>query len=181
MPFRFAFAIVAAAALLNAPAASAAVDQAEYESAVAAVTAVDPSIQAPPNSPDRDLVVGASRNENATLAMAAHSGPNGEDPQGHGVAIAPNTRTHFEVTCLRIVGIHAVAGGVVTRTTNPNFQPGITELLVAVRDTTLPGGAGDGHSVIVGPAESCALVPLEGTIVPHDHGNWVVSDAVGLP
>jgi hypothetical protein len=178
---RFASAVAAAAAVLViAPGASAAVDPAEYDSAVAAVSAVDPSIQSPSNSTDRDFVVGTSRNEDATLAMAAQSGPNGEDPRGQGVAIAPNTRTHFEVTCLRIVGNHAVAGGVVTRSTNPGLPVG-DELLVAVRDTTLPGGELDGHSVIEAPAESCAVVPLEGTIVPHEHGNWVVSDAVGLP
>jgi hypothetical protein len=180
MPLRIAFALAAAAAaLVIAPGASAAVDPAEYEAVVDAVHAVDPSIVPPPNSPDRDFVVGTSRNDGATLALAAQSGPNGEDPRGEGVAIAPNTRTHFEVTCLHVVANFAVAGAVVTRSTNPALPPG-EELLIPVRDTTLPGGELDGSTVIVLPAESCAA-PLAGFVPAHEHGNWVVSDAVALP
>lgn len=169
--------VVAAAALVFAPGVVAAVDPAEYASVVADVQAVDESIAAPASSPDGDFVVGVSRNEDATLALTAQSGPNGEDPRGRGVAIAPSTRTHFEVTCLHVVGTVATVGVVVTRST---FLPPGMELLISVRDTTLPGGAGDGHSVIALPAETCAL-PLEGTILPHEHGNWIVRDAVGLP
>jgi hypothetical protein len=178
MPLRAASALATAAiALTIVSGATAAVDPAEYESVVEAVHAVDASIAAPPNSPDHDFVVGTSRNGDATLAMAAQSGPNGEDPQGEGVAIAPNTRTHFEVTCLHVTGNFAVAGVVVTRST---FLPAGMELLIPVRDTTLPGGELDGHNVIALPAQSCAA-PLAGLVPPHEHGNWIVSDAIALP
>ena len=160
-----------------APAATASVDAVEYEAAAAAVTEVEPTIDVPAMSPTRDSVVGTSRNEDATLALTARSGPNGEDPEGQGVAIAPNTRTQFDVTCLHVMGTLATVGVVVTRSTL--LAPG-TELLISIRDTTLPGGEGDGHSVIAGPAATCA-VPLVGVIPPHEHGNWVVEDAIGSP
>ena len=180
MPLRIASALAAcAAALLVVPVAGAAVDPAEYGAVVEAVQAVDASIAAPPDSPERDLVVGTSRNQDTTLAMAAHSGPNGEDPRGNGVAIAPSTRTHFDVTCVDVAGNLAAVGVVVTRS---NLLPPGTELLVFVRDTTLPGGMGDGHNVIVLAAASCvgsALVAA--TVPPHDHGNWIVSDGLALP
>jgi hypothetical protein len=168
-----------AAALIIAPGASAAVDPAEYESVVEAVHAVDASIAAPPNLPDRDFVVGTSRNEDATLALAAQSGPNGEDPRGQGVAIAPSTRTQFEVTCLDVLGNLAAVGAVVTRST---LLPEGTELVIFVRDTTAPGGLGDGHQVIALPAESCeGTAALALTVPPHEHGNWIVSDALAVP
>jgi hypothetical protein len=171
--------VAASVALVIVPGAAAAVDPVEYESAVAAVNAVDDSIAAPANSTDRDFVVGTSRNEDATLALAAHSGPNGEDPGGQGVAIAPGTRTHFDVTCLDVVGTLAAVGVVVTRST---LLPPGTESVIFVRDTSAPGGAGDGHNVIGLPAQSCeGAAPVAATVPPHEHGNWVVSDAVALP
>jgi hypothetical protein len=180
MLFRVAFATaVAAAALVIAPGATAAVDPLEYESAVTAMHAVDRSIPAPANASDRDFVVGASRNEDATLALAAQSGPNGEDPRGQGVAIAPSTRTQFEVTCLDVLGPLAAVGVIVTRST---FLPEGFELVIFVRDTMAPGGMGDGHNVIALPAESCeGAAPLAATVPPHEHGNWVVGDAIALP
>ena len=67
----------------------------------------------------------------------------------------------------------------VTRST---FLPEGTELIVFVRDTGAPGGEGDGHTAIALPAETCeGSAPLALTVPPHEHGNWVVNDAVAGP
>lgn len=180
MPFRLALALTAVgAALAVAPAAIASVDAVEYEAAATAVTTVEPTIDVPALSFSRDSVVGTSRNGDATLALTARSGPNGEDPEGQGVAIAPSTRTQFDVTCLDTLGGFAAVGVVVTRSTF--LAPG-TELVVFVRDTMAPGGVGDGHNVIQLPAQSCeGSAALAATVPPHEHGNWVVEDAIGTP
>lgn len=171
--------VVGSAALVFAAAAAAAVDPAEYDSALASVQAVDESISVPANSSNEDFVAGASHNEDAVLALAARSGPNGESPTGNGVAIAPSTRTQFDVTCLDTLGGLAAVGVAVTRST---LLPVGTELIVFVRDTGLPGGMGDGHQVIALPAASCdGAAPLAATVPPHDEGNWVVNDALALP
>jgi hypothetical protein len=177
---RFALALVASSgALFLAAPAAAAVDPAEYDSAVANVLAVDASIDVPANSSSEDFVIGASHNEDAVLALTARSGANGEAPSGRGVATAPRTQTQFEVLCLDVAGNLAAVGVVVTRST---FLPVGTELIVFVRDTGLPGGMGDGHQVIALPAESCdGSAPLALTVPPHEAGNWAVNDAVALP
>jgi hypothetical protein len=172
-------AATASAAFVFVAGAAAAVDPAEYDSAVAGVHAVDESIQVAANSSSDDFVLGVSHNQDATLTLSAQSGPNGEDPQGQGIAVAPNTRAHFEVTCLDVAANLAAVGVVVTRS---NFLPVGTELIVFVRDTTLPGGASDGHNVIALPAETCeGSAPLAATVPPHDNGNWAVNDTVALP
>jgi hypothetical protein len=171
--------VVSSGALVLAAAAAATVDPAEYDSAVAGVEAVDESISVPANSSNEDFVVGAIHNEDAVLALAAHSGPNGEAPGGNGVAIAPSTRTQFDVTCLDTLGNLAAVGVIVTRST---LLPDGTELIIFVRDTGAPGGVGDGHQVIALPAASCdGAAPLAATVPPHEEGNWVVNDAVALP
>jgi hypothetical protein len=180
MPARIALALVTiSAALVVAGGAAAAVDPAEYESAVAGVLAVDESITVPANSSSEDFVLGASHNVDATLTLSAQSGPNGENPEGSGIAVSPSTRMHFDVTCLDVAGSLAAVGVVVTRS---DFLPVGTEFIVFVRDTTLPGGMGDGHDTISLPAESCeGMALVAATVPPHDAGNWAVNDAVALP
>ena len=177
---RLALATVAASVtLVVATAAAAAVDPVEYEAAVSAVQAVDESIAVAANSSDEDFVIGAGHNVNAVLALSAQSGPNGESPSGRGIATAPSTQTRFDVTCLDVAGNLAAVGVVVTRST---LLPVGTELIVFVRDTTLPGGTGDGHSVIALPAQACeGSAPVAATVPPHEHGNWTVNDAVAAP
>jgi hypothetical protein len=107
--------------------ASAGVDTAdplEYQSAVDAMLAADPTLDPSPNDGKHDFVVGGFQAESdLTLnwGVSAHSGPLGEDPLGHVSATAPLAKANtddkqgrWQVTCVNVVGKFAAIGGVPT-------------------------------------------------------------------
>jgi hypothetical protein len=169
-------------ALTVASAAGAAYDPAEYEAAVDALAAVDPTIEPAPDDPSNDFVVGAGHNITgmATLAISAHSGALGEDAFGQGTATAAvGTRLIFRVTCLAVVHNLASIGVVVEQ---GNLRPPGTEVLIFIRDSGLPGGEGDGVSTLAGEgitADQCpAFVAVAAVVPPIEAGNYLVHDAI---
>lgn len=157
-------------------ASAAAVSDPEVEpSAIAAIEAGDHLLAPTRSATGRDSVHGVGHNVDATLTVAATSGPLGEDVEGAAHANAPGTRVSLRVVCLAVSGGLASVGGVVERS---NLLPEGTELIVMIRDTGLHGGEGDGHSEIVADAASCpAFLAFAGAVPVQQSGNWLVRDA----
>src|SRR6266545_2547341 len=56
----------------------------DYGSAVESLYNFDPTLDPPPNDPNRDVVVGGAQDAfNSNVGLSAHSGPLGEAPFGH--------------------------------------------------------------------------------------------------
>lgn len=156
----------------------------DYQSATAALQAVDPSIDPPPNDPSKDFAVGGYQGiENNNVGFSAHSGPLGQDAQGKlsetvtgFFGMPPTTfQGRFVVTCLVTVGKDA-ALGLVPTTSASNDQT--DEFVLSVHDSGLPGGMGDLEAFIPGvPASACA-VGIGEAVFPIEHGNILVNDAL---
>jgi hypothetical protein len=108
------------------------VDLFSFQSAVDAAQAIDPSIAAPPNDGGHDFAVGGGRTASDDLGFgfSAHSGPLGQDPQGHmsfGLSLAPPfpkvAQVTVDVTCLTVVGNVATIGGEFTHVNAPGGGP----------------------------------------------------------
>jgi hypothetical protein len=150
-----------------------------FQAATETLLAADPTAVPPPEDPARDSVHGAGHNGGATLALSAWSGPIGDEPTGTGVANSGggfHTHVRFEVTCLAVAGNLASVGVVVV---GGNLLPEGTESIISIRDSGLPGGTGDGYSVIAAEAETCAaLLPIAAVVPPMETGNFHVRDAL---
>src|SRR5205085_1108030 len=85
MPRKVLLALAAALLATALPAvASADYSLLDFESATDALQAVDPTIDPPPNDRSNDFAVGGFQGErNNNVGFSAHSGPLGENPQGH--------------------------------------------------------------------------------------------------
>jgi hypothetical protein len=183
--------VLAVGALLFPSSASATHDLLDFQSAVDAMHAVDPTLAPPPNDGRHDFVVGGARRtepgEPQNVGVSAHSGPLGEDPFGHvSSTIIPDeepaatNQVRFRVTCLRVAGNLAAIGGIQTNAASNDSPPGANFVLV-VRDSGLPGGTGDGFQLLIGRtiAEECAdFLPRAGGAPPIQHGNILVHDAM---
>jgi hypothetical protein len=112
------------------------------------------------------------------VGLHAASGPAGENPSGHESATRPgDTRYRLRVTCLAVDGNLAAYGTVIVKSNNPAFPPG-TEFVEVVRDSGLPGGAGDGWELFEEPAATCASFVGEAATAPDiARGNISVHDA----
>jgi hypothetical protein len=126
----------------------------EYEEAVDALHAVDPTIQPAANDPGKDKAVGGFKGpiEFNQFGFSAHSAPNGDDPKGQLTESDPQTfRGRWNVVCLFVAGNEAVLG------LEPSGGDAQNERWVTVLDGG-PGGTGDLFGVAEGvDAEDCFL------------------------
>jgi hypothetical protein len=160
--------------------ASATNDLLEFQSAVDAMRAVDPTLEPPPNDGRRDFTVGAVHSTAATFAFSAHSGPLGEEPFGHiSVTIAKSDsdvkQGRYRVTCLDVRANLAVVVGVPTRASD--FP---VPLVLMLRDGG-PGGTLDGSAQTSTASPQDCHNPLYFVFAagarPFPNGNILVRDA----
>jgi hypothetical protein len=170
-----AFAFVLAAGTTNAGI----VDLLDFQAAVDAALAADPTLDSPPNDGGHDFVVGGFQGTgDNNIGFSAHSGPLGEEPFGHLSQTIPQGRKdRFTVTCLAVAGNRAALGLTPTDAASNEF---VGERVLAVMDSGLPGGTGDmyGYYGVSGsgvPANTCALY-VNGAAFPVEHGNILVHD-----
>jgi hypothetical protein len=177
-PILLGIAVAMVTAALSPTNATAVPDPEVEPNAIAAIETRDPFLSPASSVTGRDSVHGAGHNVDATLTVAATSGPLGEDAEGAAHANAPATQVSLRVVCLAVSGGLASVGGVVERS---NLLPEGTELIIMIRDTGLPGGEGDGASVLADvptEADMCpAFVATAALVPPQEHGNWRVLDA----
>jgi hypothetical protein len=158
----------------------------DYDSAVDALVAVDPTIRPEANDPGRDFVVGGYHGiENNNDGISAHSDAWGSDPQGHASdtrpgflpGMTPSTfQGRFRVTCLAVVGNEAALGLTPTDASS-NDQP--TEIVLAVRDNKV-SGIPDEYAFYDLPAALCPTA-IPDAVFPIQSGNILVHDAVPIP
>jgi hypothetical protein len=160
----------------------------DFQSAVDALSAFDPTIDPPPNDPNRDFVVGGFQGiDNNNVGFSGHGGPLGEDPQGKLSETIPlfygtpprSYQGRFTVTCVATLGKEAALGLVPTDAAS-NDQS--AQFILAVHDSGLPGGMGDQYAFEsdVGVfAQDCELYvgdALSGFSIKR--GNILVNDAL---
>lgn len=170
-------ATVALAILLIAPGvASAHHTLLDFDAAVDALLAVDPTIEPPPDDPGRDFVVGGVQDADGfNNGFSAHSGPLGEKPYGHLSATNPALpffKARERVVCLAVSGNFA-AIGLVAATSNSD----IPSEVVVLRDGG-PGGAADGFDSHQLEPEDCEQGLLLAPGAPLiRRGNILIHDA----
>lgn len=158
----------------------------DYDSAVDALLAVDPTIQPEANDPGRDFVVGGYQGiENNNDGISAHSDALGFDPQGHASdtrpgflpGMIPTTfQGRFKVTCLAVVANEA-ALGLEPMDSSSNDQ--LTEVVLAVRDNS-GLGLPDEYAFYDFPADACSTFVPDAAF-PIQSGNILVHDALPIP
>jgi hypothetical protein len=172
--------LVATVAALTLPAGASAYTLLDFQSAVDALTAVDPTIEPPPNDPNRDFVVGGFQGpvENSNWGVSGHSGPLGEDPQGHASETIPGAsagtfQARWDVVCVAVLGNEAALGLVPT----PTSQDQPDSFVLAVFDGG-PSGTSDFFGVVpdVPPHECWRAIGDE--FFGLQHGNILVNDAL---
>jgi hypothetical protein len=151
----------------------------DFNSAVDALYAVDPTIDPPPNDPGRDFAVGGftGAEDNNKIGFSGSSGPMGEDPVGKMSETIPGVfQARYRVTCLAVLGLDAALGLVATHAAANDVAKG-DEFILAVRDSRLPGGAMDEWAFFRASANDCATYVhfAEFTI---ERGNILVHDAL---
>jgi hypothetical protein len=163
----------------------------DFQSAVDALNAVDPTIDPPPNDPSNDFVVGGFQGqENNNFGFSAHSTPLGEEPQGKLTETIPRPLTdtgtstyqaRFSVTCLAVDGKDAAIGLVPTDAASNDQHD---QFVLSVHDSGLPGGALDRYALLSDFdifASDCALYVFE-ALDPFaftiKRGNILVNDAL---
>ncbi len=148
----------------------------DFNSAVDAMLKVDPTLDPPPNDPGRDLAVGGFQAPvNNNVGFSAHSGPLGEDSQGHlSETIRGTFQGRFRVTCLIVVGTEAGIGLVPTRAASNDIEDGF---VLGVRDNRLLGTPDEFAFVPGVLAEDC-VEGLGAAAFPIDRGNILVHDAL---
>jgi hypothetical protein len=165
--------------------ASATVSLFEYDSAVDALSEVDPTITPAANDSGKDFAVGGFRGvENNRVGFSGHSGPLGQSPQGHasetipGFFIGPSStrQGRFKVTCVATF-LNEAALGLEPMDSSSNDQP--TEVILAVRDNK-GFGAPDQYAFVPGPASACAAA-VSDAIFTILSGNILVHDALPVP
>ena len=103
-------------------------DLVTFSSGVDAAQAVDATLDPPPNDGAHDFAVGGGHHLGfvggpcddsdplcTNEGFSAHSGPNGENPQGH-ISVNGATLLRGDVTCLQVIGNRAFIRAVETRT-----------------------------------------------------------------
>jgi hypothetical protein len=175
------------AVLLVAPAVRATVvDLVTFQAAVDAAHAVDPTLTAPSNDGNHDFAVGGfERSSTPTngghTGFSAQSHPNGQAPSGHvsstfdssPASPAPGVKQRWDVVCLAVAGNEAAMGLVPTKSPRDNTAP-ITVL--AVRDSGMPGGAGDEYAFYNGADPTDCATYVTGAVFEILHGNILVHD-----
>jgi hypothetical protein len=151
----------------------------DFQSAVDAMLAVDPTLDPPPNDPTRDFAVGgfqALLPPKVTMGFSAHEdGPRAEDAWGHASqTFETGSKGRWRVVCFAVSGNEAALGLEPQDSRASHLGPGILD----VRDSGLPGGAGDLWSFFPNQPEFCELLlavaePTEAI----ERGNILVHDA----
>ncbi len=164
--------------------ASATHDLLDYESAVDAMLAVDPTLDPPPGDGKRDFVVGGFQFANSNFAVSAHSGPTGEEPFGHVNRIFPHFtqgpyQGRWRVTCVAVAGKSA-ALTLEPRTAGSNDDR--NRYILSVFDGG-PGGTLDRFTIYTTVGQSCvehvAAATAFGVLI--ERGNILVHDALPQP
>jgi hypothetical protein len=153
----------------------------DYQSAVDSLLAIDPTIDPPPNDPNRDFAVGGFQGvDGNNVGFSAHGGL--FDAQGKLSETQPFEGPYqgrFVVTCLVVAGSEAAMGLVPTDAASNDQR---AEFILSVHDSHLPGGTGDKYAFEsdVGVfAQDCALYvtdALDGFTI--ERGNILVNDAL---
>ncbi len=187
MPRKVLLAAAAALAAIALPAGAGAdvYSLLDYQSATDALQAVDPTIDPPPNNPNRNFVVGGFHGtDNNNVGFSANSDAIGLDPQGHLSETIPlffgtppkTYQGRFRVTCLAVVGNEAAMGLVPTDTAS-NDQT--AEFILAVRDNRALG-IPDEYAFESGVgvfANACAF-SVGDALFSIESGNILVNDAL---
>jgi hypothetical protein len=152
----------------------------DFDAAVAALAAADPTIASPPNDSGKDFVVGGGQSPQLpggiNFGISAHSGPLGEDPFGHTSATFNQPEPmqfRGRATCLAVAGNNAAIGFVPTDTASNDLP---VDLVLAVRDSGLPGGFGDMATAYFTSAQNCPAL-VGAALHPLTRGNLLVHDA----
>jgi len=170
---------VAVAALAAPGPASATHTLFEFQSALEALWTIDPTINPPPDDGHTDFAVGGFQGpEDNNFGFSGHSGPLGEDPQGHlSETIHGVFQGRFRVTCLMVAGNQAALRLVLTEAAS---NDAVSEFVLSVFDSGIAGGAGDRFAFIETAAEDCAafvsVAAAGGFFI--ERGNLVVHDAI---
>ena len=183
---------VATAAMLTFVPPASAFDMSEVPLAVDALNTYAPGVDPPPNDGAHDFAVGGGQHSNGTVleGFSAHSGPSGENPQGHVEAtINPPHPTYInaDVICLDVNGNDALILSVQRKT---SFVPAGDMILTEVVDNGNPvngtppdlirnsflSNGGFIPPPASGPAFPCGF-PLFPP-VPLEKGNIVVRDVM---
>jgi hypothetical protein len=180
-PPRFAAVAFALVFALVMPAmASAAVDQAEWDAAVAALEQVDPTISPPANDPRTVNAVGGGRLPATgngfsfpTFGFGATIGQGGVNGQ---MTMNDGFGQTFSATVVCLAAASVPTGGAVARLVG-ELRPGSTTtlptMLFSLTDSGLAGGEGDAWSVSFSPIPAAmfpcipegSAQPIEGSIV----------------
>jgi hypothetical protein len=169
--------------------AGATFDLVEFEAAVDAMLAVDPTLDPPPDDGKRDFVVAGFQlfGNSSNWGVSAHSGPLGEEPFGHVSvtfdASGEDKHGRFRVTCLDVDVIQAVARVVPTQAASNDTGIGSSPHMFFFLDGG-PGGTLDQFSRAPHflPLLDCHNpfwdFLLLGASQPIDRGNILVHDAL---
>jgi hypothetical protein len=149
----------------------------DYESAVDALVAVDPTIQPTANDNGKDFVVGGFQGEifNNSFGFSAHSGPFGEDPYGHLSETIPGVfKGRFRVVCLA-VAINEAAIGLVSTASSDEQDTRV----VSFRDNPRP--TPDQFSVSEEEPPALCALSVGDALFSIQRGNILVHDAMPIP
>jgi hypothetical protein len=181
-----------AVAFATAAGATAAIDLVEFNSAVDAMKAVDPTLDPPPADDRTDFVVGGFDRHLTTTsgidivvhhAISARLSPRGE-VQGQLVrTIVQSDRAHVatevnRVTCLAIVGNNASVGMVVKQSSGEFAGAPGSPSVIVLHDSGLPGGTGDTMTSLGRSDRDCPLYAGLIPPIPITHGNIHVHNGV---
>ena len=177
---RVLFTAIAAVVVMAAPASVGAIESPlDYESAIDALLAVDPTIEPAANDPGKDFVVGGFQHSsrNNKVGFSGQSGPLGESPWGHLSETIPTPgglqQGRFRVTCVAVAGKSAAIGLEPTDAAS-NDQP--DAFVLALFDGG-PGGTLDLFAFLPIPPEQC-LFGIGEAVLPIELGNILVHDAL---
>jgi hypothetical protein len=165
-----------AAAVAVAAAPSAADNPADWDSSVAAMQAVDPTIAVPPYNPAQVLAVGGGKLSpfgGGAFAVGATQTPAGTQGAMTVVGSVPGVTLHAQVTCIAAAALpdgRAIAK-VIGHVTNPDLDPSL-QMEFFMTDSGEPSGSGDmwGSDFTTAPLP---CVPL-GADTPIVEGNITI-------
>jgi hypothetical protein len=178
-----ALGVLAVAAPVGAKATHALFD---YDSAVDALVAVDPTIEPAANDHGKDFAVGGFRgDQNNKVGFSAHSGPLGQDAQGHLSETIPGFfpmssttfQARFRVVCLKVIGNEAAMGLARTDAASNDEQ---ADVFFAVRDNALLAMPDEYAFVAVelGDVPETCVAAISDAAFFIESGNILVHDAL---
>lgn len=150
----------------------------DYESAVAALAAVDATLEPPANNAQRDFVVGGFEDVfGEKVGLSVHSDPLNAEPFGHeSVTLPQNYKIRSRIICLVVDG-NLAAWGTSTTHAGSNSDPPGTEFVEVGKDGG-PGGSKDRWNFFAAQAEDCADFLSEAASAPFIvSGNILINDA----